>query len=65
MNIKINNKSTDTQSVNLAALAAELELPQKGVAVAVNNRMIPRTDWEATPLAENDNVVIIKAACGG
>lgn len=65
MNIKINNKSTDTQSVNLAALAAELELPLKGVAVAVNNRMIPRTDWEATPLAENDNVVIIKAACGG
>lgn len=65
MNITINNKSTDTQAENLAQLAAELELPQKGVAVAINNKMIPRTDWEATSLAENDNVVIIKAACGG
>lgn len=65
MNITINNKPTDTQAENLAQLAAELELPQKGVAVAVNNKMIPRTDWEATALAENDNVVIIKAACGG
>lgn len=65
MNIKINNKSTDTQCTDLAALAAELELPQKGVAVAINNRMVPRTEWQATALAENDNVVIIKAACGG
>lgn len=65
MNITINSKATNTQSENLAQLAAELDLPQKGVAVAVNNRMIPRTDWEATALAENDNVVIIKAACGG
>lgn len=65
MNITINNKPTDTQAENLAQLAAELELPQKGVAVAVNNKMIPRTDWEATALVENDNVVIIKAACGG
>lgn len=65
MNITINNKSTDTQAENLAQLATELELPQKGVAVAINNKMIPRTDWEATSLAENDNVVIIKAACGG
>lgn len=65
MNITINNKPTDTQAENLAQLAAELELPLKGVAVAINNKMIPRTDWEATSLAENDNVVIIKAACGG
>lgn len=65
MNITINNKPTDTQAENLAQLAAELELPLKGVAVAINNKMIPRTDWEATALAENDKVVIIKAACGG
>lgn len=65
MNITINNKSTDTQAENLSQLAAKLELPQKGVAVAINNRMIPRTDWKATALAENDKVVIIKAACGG
>jgi hypothetical protein len=27
--------------------------------------MIPRTEWERFSLHENDNLVIIKAACGG
>ena len=33
--------------------------------VQVNNKMIPRTEWEKFSLQENDNLVIIKAACGG
>lgn len=65
MKIKINNKETETQAGNLALLATELELPEKGVAVAVNNQMIPRTEWETASICENDNIVIIKAACGG
>lgn len=65
MKITINNKENDTQSVNLSQLADELALPATGVAVAINNKMVPRTDWESTTLAENDSIVIIKAACGG
>jgi len=65
MKVKINNKETDISSASLGKLAEELSLPAKGVAVAVNNKMIPRTEWESYALAENDNVVIIKAACGG
>lgn len=65
MKVIINNKETEISSANLNQLAEELSLPQKGVAVAVNNKMVPRTEWETYALAENDNVVIIKAACGG
>lgn len=65
MNIQINNKVTETKATTLQELAAELALPAKGVAMAVANKMIPRTQWEATELKENDSVVIIKAACGG
>ena len=36
-----------------------------GVAMALNNRMIPRADWGDTPLEEGASIVIIKAACGG
>ena len=65
MKIRINNKETDVQAESLLDLAKELSLPEKGVAVAVNNRMIPRTDWQQTALKDDDNIVIIKAVCGG
>ena len=54
-----------TPASTLTQLAAQLELPAQGIAIAVNNKMIPRTEWERFVLHENDNLVIIKAACGG
>ena len=65
MKIIINNKEAETKAANLSELAAELALPAKGVAVAVSNKMVPRTDWEQTSLTEGASIVIIKAACGG
>lgn len=64
-NILINNKPVATQATNMAELAAELALPEKGVAMALASRMVTRTDWEATPISEGASIVIIKAACGG
>ncbi len=65
MKLTVNNREVETQATHLLQLSQELALPEKGVAVAVNNRMIPRTDWADKPLAEGDAVVIIKAVCGG
>ena len=65
MNINVNNKTITTDAANLHALAEELSLPEKGVAVAIENKMVPRTLWEQTALEEGTSVVIIKAACGG
>lgn len=65
MNIYINNKQTETKALNLAELAAELELPEHGVAMAVGTSMVQRTQWESTMLSDGDNIIIIKAACGG
>lgn len=66
MNIKVNNKMvTVPEGSSLFQLAQTLELPEKGVAVAVNNQMVPHADWLDKKLAENDQVVVIKAACGG
>lgn len=65
MTILINNRETETAALTLQALAEELSLPEKGVAMAVGNRMVPRTEWAGTPVAEGDSIVIIKAACGG
>lgn len=65
MNIKINNKDVETSASNISELVLELQLPEKGVAIAIDNKMVPRTEWTSTPLHKNANVVIIKAACGG
>ena len=63
--ILVNNEVTNTTSANIAELAGELQLPERGVALAVNNRVIPRVAWTETALNEGDNVTIIKAAFGG
>ena len=66
MKIQVNNKEVEiSQESTLVQLTEQLRLPAQGVAIAVNNKMIPRTGWEQFTLHENDRLVIIKAACGG
>ena len=66
MQIIVNNKAMEmAEGSTLSALAETLRLPEKGVAVAVNNQMIPREEWRATRLQEGAQIVVIKAACGG
>ena len=65
MIVKINGKPTDTSASNLAELAGELSLPNAGVAMALNSKMVQRSDWADTPSSEDAEIIIIKAACGG
>lgn len=65
MKVQVNNKEVETTATTIAQLAVQLDLPNGGIALAVNNKMIPRANWESIALQENDNLVIIKAACGG
>ncbi|HSZ24416.1 MAG TPA: sulfur carrier protein ThiS [Cytophagaceae bacterium] len=37
----------------------------KGIAVAVNNAVVPKSDWGNFTLKENDHVTIIRATQGG
>ena len=65
MKISVNNKEVETRANYLLQLSQQLELPQTGIAVAVNNHMVPRSEWEHFVLHENDELIIIKAVCGG
>ncbi len=38
---------------------------QRGVAVAVNREIVPRSRWSEAPLADGDRVEILEAAQGG
>lgn len=65
MKLKVNNNEVETGVTTLTQLSQELNLPAAGIAVAVNNCMIPRTEWDAHLLNEGDKIIIIKAVCGG
>jgi sulfur carrier protein len=51
----------------LAALLRELEIDAetKGVAVAVNDEIVPRARWESTRLQPGDRVEVVRAVQGG
>ncbi len=65
MKITVNSKEVETTSQTIAELAKELDLPEKGIALAINNSLVPRTEWENKTLSEGDKIIIIKATCGG
>lgn len=65
MKVTINNEEVETAARTVADIAAERQLPDKGVAVAVNNDMVPRTEWAARAIKAGDDIVILKAFAGG
>lgn len=68
MNLQINGDERDIEGeqLDLTDLLEALEVEQRrGVAVAVNNRVIPRSQWAEHRLEEGDAVEIIRATQGG
>lgn len=68
MEITINNQIKKLSDKNLTVqqlLNMEIPDKQKGIAIAINNTVIPRTEWETKTILQNDNILIIKATQGG
>lgn len=65
MNVNVNGESINTEAQTIAQLAQQMGLPDKGVAIAVNMKMVPRADWESSTLQEGADIIVIKAASGG
>ena len=65
MKILFNQQPLEVSANNLSELSLELQLPETGIAMAVNNRLVPRTQWQEFPLQDNMSILVIKAVCGG
>ncbi len=65
--IYINDKShAFEQTLSLAELLLQVNIDtQKGIAVALNNNVIPREKWDVQTVNDNDKLLIIKATQGG
>lgn len=68
MELKINNQLKQFEAITLSVQdLLDLEFPNKqnGIAFAINNSVIPKTDWATTLLSETDDILIITATQGG
>ena len=66
MKLSVNRQAVEADAgETLAGLLQRMSVPAEGVAVAVNNRVVPRSEWATTPLHEEDRITIIRAVCGG
>lgn len=68
MELKINQqtKKFNAESLSVQSLLdLEIPLKQNGIAVAVNNTVVPKTQWNEFFVRETDDILIISATQGG
>ncbi|MDK8898388.1 sulfur carrier protein ThiS [Corynebacterium sp. MSK004] len=61
----LNGQPYDTAADTVAQLLDEKGIAADGTAVAVTEQVIPRSQWETTPLNEGTAVEILTAVQGG
>lgn len=67
MKIFLNNQLKElSEPLSVSALLQQLQLPHtRGVAIAINNEVISRAEWDSHQLQENDKLTLIRATQGG
>ncbi|KJD31710.1 thiamine biosynthesis protein ThiS [Tamlana nanhaiensis] len=66
MQVKVNNTIHQvSENQSLQALVDQLQISTSGIAIAINNSVIRKDDWDTTFLKENQDVLIIKSTQGG
>lgn len=63
VNQNIQEYKEDTNLENV--LEQNSMLDKSGIAVAVNEEIIPRSEWQKTILFDDDKIIIIGAVAGG
>jgi sulfur carrier protein len=62
----INGEAWDLPSgITVATLLEQLGVARSGIAVAKNERVVRRAEYESSTIADGDTVEIIKAVAGG
>ena len=68
MNIKVNGETKAVSpglTLQQLLLHMEIDPSRPGIAVAINQEVVPRTKWEETEIQSDNEIEIIRAAQGG
>ncbi len=64
--IKVNNIQKELPSpITLTALVEQLAVSTNGIAIAINNEVVKKEQWETQQVVNNDAILIIKSTQGG
>ncbi|NQY07143.1 MAG: sulfur carrier protein ThiS [Flavobacteriaceae bacterium] len=64
--IKVNTKEYQiAEGSSLQQVLNQLQIKLAGVAIAVNESVVPKSNWETTILQNHDAILIITATQGG
>ena len=65
IDITFNGHLAATAAETVAGLLTEQSVSSRGVAVAVNGHVIPRSEWQQSRLHAGDIIEVVTAAAGG
>lgn len=67
MNIRLNGDDKTVDAATVAELLRGMGVPDaaRGVAVAVNGAVVPRSRWQQTGLKPGDDVEVVRPFAGG
>ena len=66
MKLQINGEARDFPApLSVASLVEQLGMKQDRVAVELNRNILPREQWDKTPLGEGDRLEIVQFVGGG
>lgn len=66
MYIKVNNKNQEiSENTSIEQLVEQLKISTNGIAIAINNTVVKKSEWNSTIIKNNDDILIIKSTQGG
>ncbi|MBS9944579.1 sulfur carrier protein ThiS [Vibrio alginolyticus] len=65
--IVINNDQSHqvASESNLQQIISQFALPEMGCVFAINNNVVPRSEWASTVLSQGDSISLFQAIAGG
>ena len=65
--IRVNGRDTLLGAATVADFLAQqaVEISPRGIAIALNGSVVPRSAWGVTALKPGDNIEIVRAMQGG
>ncbi|EHC9828693.1 sulfur carrier protein ThiS [Vibrio parahaemolyticus] len=64
--IAINDQAQQVErKANLQQIITQFSLPEMGCVFAINNQVVPRSEWASTVLSEGDSISLFQAIAGG
>ncbi|CBJ83143.1 C-terminally thiocarboxylated form is intermediate sulfur donor in thiazole formation; part of ThiF/ThiS complex; complexes with ThiG also [Xenorhabdus bovienii str. Jollieti] len=66
MNIIVNDQPiTLSTSMTVQQLLEHVQRPQSGTALAINQTIIPRSEWNSHQINDGDIILLFQAIAGG